>query len=418
MPGSGLARLVWVGLVCSCLSGGASAAAEAPSFDFHALQALIEEGTGSTVEDLLAALPATYRSHYVLVFSSRSLQQASMRDPRAIIYGGDAHLMVSFNGDPSQRGHDALETMEYDADTARFRLREIKPADSSASPRLQVSEVDPVRCRLCHGTPPRPLWDATPFWPSVYGERYRANLSAGERAGLSMFLRQQPTHPRYRSLPNAERLAYHGAFAPEAQSEYDDSGQEAPNAEFSRLLGRMNAQVIARELRTGRYYLEYRYALLGAAEGSCGSPADFLPSSESARVTAEFHGFTVRTADADRQRDESKRLRALNPSSRLGLFPVSLAASDDVTALRFLAEYALGLATQGWNLTFERSRADFRVSPEDGAALAMILRSEVALSDVKVRELALLRDYSAADTYCNYLRKRSRESLAAIRRAD
>jgi hypothetical protein len=179
----------------------------------------------------------------------------------------------------------------------------------------------------------------------------------------------------------------------------------------------MNAQVIARELRAGQNYLEYRYALLGAAEGGCGSPAEFLPSAESTRVAAEFRGFTVRTADADRQRDESKRLRALNPSSRPGLFPVSLAASEDVTALRFLAEYGLGVATQGWTLTFEKSRSDFRVSPEDGAALAMILRSDVALSDVKVRELAVLRDYSGADTYCGYLRKRSRESLAAIRPA-
>jgi hypothetical protein len=237
-------------------------------------------------------------------------------------------------------------------------------------------------------------------------------LSARERAGLSMFLQQQPTHARYRSLPNAERFAYRSTFAPEAKSEYDNTGQEAPNAEFSRLLGRLNAQVIARELREGPNYRDYRYALLAAAEGGCGSPADFLPSSDFARVVAEFRGFTVRTADADRRRDESKRLRALNPSSGLGLFPVSLAASDDVTAVRFLAEYGLGLATQGWNLTFETSRSDFRVSPEDGAALAVILRSEVAKGDMKVEELAAMRDYSAPDRYCVYLRERSREILS------
>jgi len=393
----------------------AGAAAETARFDFRALQALVQERPEYTIDELLEALPISYRAHYVLVFSSRSLQQASLRDPRAILYGGDAHLMVSFNGSASQRGYEALETAEYDPDTARFQFREIKPLPSGANGSLlQVSEVDPVRCRLCHGTPPRPLWDGTPFWPSVYGERYRSNLSAKERAGLATFLLQQPSHARYRSLPNAERLAYRGTFAPEAKSEYDNTGQEAPNAEFSRLLGGLNIQMIARELRRAPNYEAYRYALLGVMENGCGGPADFLPSSSRAVVAAGFRSFAVKTADADEQRDESKRRRALDRSSGGVRSPVSLAASDEVTAVRFIAEYALGIHTDGWNLTFEKGGSDFRIAPEDGAALADIMRTEVARGDPKVGERASLGDYSSGDAYCRYLSERSRAAIAAI----
>lgn len=415
---SGLARSLGIGLVYLFWgllgSSRALAAAQSPSFDFHALQLLIEEGESGTVEELLAALPVSYRSHYVLVFSSRSLQQASMRDPRAIIYGGDAHLIVSFNGDPAQRGYDALETMEFDPGTARFRLREIRPAESAAgASRLQVSEPDPARCLLCHGTPPRPLWDGSPFWPSVYGEHYRANLSAKERTGLLTFLAQQPTHARYRTLPKAARFAYRGTFAPQSKGEYDSPDEEPPNAELSRLLGQMNVQMIMRGLREGPHYASYRYALLAAVEGRCGGPVDLLPDSKAAPVDAGFRAFTLDTDEADRRRDESKRRRSLKPSAA-GISPVSLPASGDLTAFRFLAEYGLGAATQQWNMSFENSRSDFRVSPEDSEALAGILRGELKQDDMRLRDLAAMRDYSSDDRYCAYLRERSRASIAAL----
>src|SRR5208282_4762976 len=99
-----LALLWFLGLTPSIGIAGS------PEFDFQALQLLIERDRIGSIEAVLTALPTDLRSHYVLVFSSRSSQQASFRNPRAILYGSDAHLMLSFNGDPAEHGYQTLET--------------------------------------------------------------------------------------------------------------------------------------------------------------------------------------------------------------------------------------------------------------------------------------------------------------------
>src|ERR1700687_202746 len=85
-----LALLWLLGLTPSIGIAGSS------EFDFQALQLLIQRDRIGSIEAALTALPTDLRPHYVLVFQRRSSQQASFRYPRAILYGSDAHLMLSF----------------------------------------------------------------------------------------------------------------------------------------------------------------------------------------------------------------------------------------------------------------------------------------------------------------------------------
>ena len=181
----------------------------AGDFDFAALQSLIRSQDIGSVEELVAALPPTQRNRYALVFESRSLQGASFDSPRAILFGPDARLIVTFNGSPAQRGFRAVETMEFDAEAKEFRLRELLfPERAAGADRVVVSEINPQRCTRCHGVPARPVWDTFPFWPGAYGVRYRVDISPRERTGLSAFLAQQATHPRYRHLLDVYRHAH------------------------------------------------------------------------------------------------------------------------------------------------------------------------------------------------------------------
>jgi mono/diheme cytochrome c family protein len=389
------------------LVGGAGAA----DLDFEALQSLITRDGVRSISGLLAALPADYRSNFALMFSSRSLQQASFRDPRVILYGSDARFLISFNGDASERGFDALETAQFDERNDRFEFRELlfPPAGSGE---VQVSPVNPERCTRCHGEPARPIWDTSPLWPGAYGERYGSNLTAVERSGLQQFLRQQTQHPRYRALIGSERFAYRNTFVPDARSQYDGVRREPPNAELAGLLSALNMRMVARQVRDSKDYALYQYALLGAAEGNCGALEDFLPLSQQPGVRRELLEFRQRSEQANDRESSAKQGRAL--ADRLRVHP-RVDGTDHPTVLtdfRYVAESALGIATAQWTLALEKNSYDFATPATDDAGLAYLIRTDLAGADSNVAQLHQQREYSPDDRYCGYLRQRSRALLA------
>src|SRR5262249_39270386 len=67
-----------------------------------------------TIESFIEHLPTAMRNNYVLVFQSRSIQDATRANPRVILFSPDAHFVVTFNGEPSQRGYDDVEVMRFD----------------------------------------------------------------------------------------------------------------------------------------------------------------------------------------------------------------------------------------------------------------------------------------------------------------
>src|SRR5213076_1861879 len=131
---------------------------QAAGFNFASLQALLSHQDIGSVEELIAALPAAQRNRYALVFESRSLQGATPENPRVILFGPDARIILTFNGSPAQRGFRVVETMEFDDGEKEFRLRELVfPDPAAGAAQVQVSEVNPPHCARCHGAPPRPV---------------------------------------------------------------------------------------------------------------------------------------------------------------------------------------------------------------------------------------------------------------------
>src|SRR6202162_6133367 len=181
-----------------CLALAIAQPVPAAESAFESLSRVIAAQHVGSVEELLAALPGDLRSHYSLVFSSRSLQDASLENPRAVLFGSNAELILTFNGDSSQHGFEAVETMEFDTHANRFIFREITFSPDKTQPAARISGPNPARCVACHDHPARPIWDVPPAWPGVYGERYGAGLSNMELRGLRRFLATQATHPRYR----------------------------------------------------------------------------------------------------------------------------------------------------------------------------------------------------------------------------
>jgi len=382
--------------------------AHADNFGFESLQSLVRTHDVATVEELLAALPEAQRRDFALVFDSRSLQAASFENPRVVLYGPDARFVVTFNGDAAQRGFRTLETLEFDAVTREFRLRELEfPERPGGAAAVRVSETNPERCTRCHGSPPHPVWDSFPLWPGAYGERYGATLSEPERAGLERFLARQPDHPRYRQLLDVARYADAHTFRPGAGAQYAATVREPPNAELSADLGDLQFQAIAARLMRQPAFAAWRYALLGIADGSCAPLADFYPEALWRTQRAAFERFARDTARGNAQ---EARLKGQRLAARVT--EPAPAGSDTLLPLRFVAESALGIPTRSWTLALESGTYDFSRPPFATLPLRRSLLAAIAQGDDVLTTLSNSATSADGDRYCSYLKRRSRAALA------
>ena len=104
----------------------------AHSLSYEDLVELITREELTTIEQVVSRLPVEYRDSYALGFHSRSLHGSSYESPRAILFGRDAKLIVTFNGDPGQQKYHELEIMQFREDTSEFEMRSISFEDGSA----------------------------------------------------------------------------------------------------------------------------------------------------------------------------------------------------------------------------------------------------------------------------------------------
>jgi hypothetical protein len=391
-----------------CLALGLAEPAPAGEFAFDSLSQVIAERHVGSVEELLAALPEDLRTHYSLIFSSRSLQGASFEHPRAVLFGSNAQLILTFNGDPSQHGFEAVETMEFDAHANRFIFREITFSLDQTQPAARISEPNPARCVACHDHPARPIWDVPPAWPGVYGERYGAGLSTVELRGLRRFLAIQATHPRYRYLQGAAALADRDTYVSSSRAAYNGVSVEPPNARLSVQLATFNVRSILTELAAQPGFASHLNVLLASAGSNCGPVADFYPPSLQSAIAADYRSYSKATAAADRSQSSAKTLRLggrQNPYS-------GLASPAEFTELRYVAERALDVSTRHWTLAFERGSYDMS-APAGTLTLEQALFAWLARTDPELQTVAAYRTFNADDAYCRHLKRASQLSIAA-----
>lgn len=407
-----VARIVLAGAACSFMAAASSAG---PATE--RLAQLIAERQVSSVERALDLLPYSLRAHFALVFRSRSLQQASLANPRVILFGDDARFVVTFNGQADQRGFDSLEVMEYDDQESRFEFREIKfPGGATPTGRVLVSEPDPAKCGACHGHPARPIWDTHPSWPGAFGEQYHAPLGQAEQDGLDLFLSAQPTHPRFQALKNVRIFADPNTFAPTAKFLYSGTETEPPNAALSRLFGALNARSIAHELASAPTFATYRYALLGALSKDCGSIGDYFSEAFFAELAPGLASFAERSRRVTAQQLDLKRLRLLTGAHGLPFRPSS--DVEQLVPFRYLVEALLGVSTAQWTLALEKDTYDFSSPQSPSDELDRQLLAIVAGSDASILDLAALRDLGAGQKYCRYLQARSSAATKELRAGD
>ncbi len=386
---------------------GAGASAPAQSDEeprFESLRTIITERGPRSVEEVVTLLPASLRSRFVLMHDSRSLQEASYHAPRAILYSHDASFILTFNGEPEQRGYRSLETMEYEDERGAFVFRDISFAPDAGKERGPVvSEVNPARCRSCHGDDPRPIWDTYPVWPGAYGEVEGQRDGAEATAGLSAFLSERASSPRYRALVGAESLSERVAFSPTGA--YDGRRVSSRNADFGARLQRLVYRAIARQVVTAPRFGAFRYALLASLDRQCLDLESFVPDPLKRRFARSAASFDGETERANAEQAAAKAARSAAPPDSTATPP-----AETLSAFRFLVEEGLHLSTRRWTLALEKGTYDFTTGRPSTSELERAILDQVARTDPWARELRAAPD--RRDTYCSTLRKKSLAALS------
>ncbi len=241
-------RLLFSGLLMFTSTGHA--------FDYEDLVDLINSKNITAIEQVLSNLPDEYLESYTLVHHSRSLHGASHDFPRAILFGKDAKLMLTFNGSAGQRRYNDLEIMQFRDEASVFELRSVSFENG-----VRFSHSNPALCLGCHGADPRPIWSSYEYsedkgvvhWPGFYGSTHDAPvLNGDEKAAFDRFRARAKTHPRYRFL----KLRHPGSqWYPYGAGPFKH--QFRPNNRLGNLLARLNAKRLARHLRRGAFYGDY-----------------------------------------------------------------------------------------------------------------------------------------------------------------
>jgi len=247
---------IWVTLfVCLQLSPSISADTKRPvapetisdgrKLTYEKVRNLINKHKIRDIKTLLSILPESYRSHYTLMYDSRSTQDASPRHPRVILYGEDAKLIMGFNGHPSQAGFDKLELIQFRDKENDFEFREITfPTRSNKKTRVEFSLKNPNSCRNCHRKDLHPNWEEYSFWKGAYGSNDDNIRNTDEINKFKHYQKNSAHTGRYAHLRPPEG-------SPITPYSVQTKGDQLyrPNLVLSELLARLLAKSISEKMK-------------------------------------------------------------------------------------------------------------------------------------------------------------------------
>jgi hypothetical protein len=245
-----------------------------------------------TIDDLLAQpeFSVPFRRGFTAMFRSQSLQHADPLNPRIILYGQDAKLVLAFTcatgdcvgtGGPAVANGDHLEMVQWRDDSKSFEYRDIAFPETGTATGVSdpvFSEANPQQCLGCHtASDPRPNWEPYNQWPGAYGGNddgaQPKYLTAGEsRAELDQFLQTGETRPRYRRLTELVD-GYQYIYSYGGETYEDARTAKNHNIDLNEALYLLNDERIADRILKLPFYADIKHALiLGLGDGAPSDP--------------------------------------------------------------------------------------------------------------------------------------------------
>lgn len=331
---------------------------------FEKVEATLQACNILRIEDLLPLLPPDFRSRYVLVHQSRSLQGATAIAPRVIMFGLDAKFIIAFSGSAKLEGYDSIETIEFDDQSKEFNFRSISfPSENRASQeqiKPHISEKNPERCTHCHRKELRPNWDTYSSWPGVFGSKDDGMPASEKAAYLNFKENVYLKEGRYKYFEDSKKYPDHARY-------FDYFPYTRSNLQFTFLLSLLNAQSIAREIKDNLKLHPFRYALLSSLR--CDDDFDdptvlsqIIPSSITSKFPKTYREIseevTNRITASYKLREERQYmiLTSLADGSPIEDWehrfkPLELGSASKTSRFRYVMELA-GMPFPEWSLEF------------------------------------------------------------------
>jgi hypothetical protein len=186
-------------LLFIALTGRAYASASENIVSIDSIQKYALKHPNVSITQLLKHLKASYPEIFrnsALIFKSESLQKAGVDPlhPRAILSSADGSFMLTFTGNSARPEFQTVELIEYDSKQNKYKMAEL-----SRGNQLHL-EKNPAKCLSCHGTEPRPIWEAYDLWPGAYAGDNSDHFGETDHAYLAKYIASRGNHERYALL--------------------------------------------------------------------------------------------------------------------------------------------------------------------------------------------------------------------------
>lgn len=296
---------LFIGLLCGEVRAqGSYGFREQTNLNWDRFSQLLLDSGATSVEETLPVIKSQHPEffdHFVLMYRSKSLQQASFQAPRAILFDLSGQFVFSFNGERGQRGYQAIEIMSFNTDQKKWEFREVLFSEKAPP---KVSEPNPAKCLQCHqssaraNVDPRPNWEPYNIWPGAYGsdsgsirdghsgtfaqglvdqngsDKIMLEEQAQELIELTKFFTQtKPDHPRYKYLGFDElsEIATRESGSEKISFKYRLALSEMAHetVKFTQFLASLNAERVIRLMTETEAWTALKYAMISSFR--CGS---------------------------------------------------------------------------------------------------------------------------------------------------
>jgi hypothetical protein len=336
------------------------AAMMVPPLTFASVKARVEQCGIQNLEGLLAILPESFRSSFTLMRRSKSAQAASSDNPRVIMFGSDARLILTFNGDKSQKGFNELEAIEFNDENKQFDFHQI--TFNSVTHSKPDFDLDVQTCTTCHRTPARPNWEAYDVWEGAYGQvEDQIKIGSEEDYEFQHFIKNFRNQGRYKYL-----IAPNGLKAPSIAEIAGDvtlanttaySVATLPNFRLTFFLNLLNFQRLANEIKKTPDFDTFKYAYYGALFG-CGPIEEFIPAEVSSKFSHNYNQvlqdslqkFAAQYTDRVKQNGPFDNFTVFNHDNAPQNFEATSASRFIIAKLRYLTE-GRGISIADWSLS-------------------------------------------------------------------
>jgi hypothetical protein len=403
----------------STRSPASDSPSSSPSFNYESLVQIFQNKHPQSIDELLPLLPEEFRDNYTIVYRSRStLQEATEADPRIIMYNGtDAKLLMSFNGNPKEKGYNELEVIQYRDQSQAFELYQVELPYSAT----QAPQKNPTACLTCHGDHPRPNWDGYFVWPGLIGAHDGDVIGRDVAREAAM----DWNHGRYKFIKAGGSV-------------------EEPNSNLSTLLGLLNGQRIAKLIKDNSTLYPYRYAILGATVCSDGrfEMGQFLPPAAAQAMGTPYAAILADTIQKNRNYFHQRVLQLDadlsppgGPSALIGKRATRPEYQDhgpefteQIARFRYVIE-GLGVSMERWNMPFDLNTYSFNdgaisvMNPNWWVPLFSSADDASTLADLQNNSEKILDYFESLDSnhpnpapaeYLNFCGNLSKKSLTAL----